>query len=192
MPLLLVAVAHQASAEGNGLLGIYFDDRAGECETTMSPGQARTAYVVFTPDGDTRRGITGAEFRITVENGAGYLIHSEKALMAVKLGDALISGTQMAHTECLPGLAIAIMQFQIQSLSGGDDLTLRVEIHESPSNPAEFACQLVTGCKDPSDPALFPKVCVQTGRAVINSSGAVACGSSSESTDWGRVKALYR
>ncbi|UCE02078.1 MAG: hypothetical protein JSW67_12575 [Candidatus Latescibacterota bacterium] len=187
MSPLLVAVAHQAAAEGNGLLGIYFDDRAGECETTASPGQARTAYVVFTPDGDTRGGVTGASFRITVENGDGFLFHSEVSIPPIQVGDALGPGTVVAGGECLTGLTVPIMRFQAQALGGGTDVILRIEAHEDPK-VSGLPCPLMTLCDGP----IYTKICVQTGRAVINPSGAVACGSSSESTDWGRVKALYR
>jgi hypothetical protein len=179
--------ASNASAEGNGLLGVYFDDQGAECSTTMSPGQVRTMHVVFAPDGDTRNGFTGAEFRITVENGDGYLFHSEVGFMLVKLGNALGTGTQIIGGDCLSGFGVAIMRFQVQSLSGGDDVVIRVEVHETPSAP-QFPCPLVTLCEGPE----FTKVCVQTGRAVINPTGSIACGSSSESTEWGRVKALYR
>lgn len=179
--------ASQASAQANGLLSVYFDDQAGECSTTMSPGQTRTMYVVFTLDGDTRGGITGAEFRITVENGDGYVFMGEQAFTLIKLGNALETGTNLSHGECFSGLNVALMRFQVRSVSGGDDVVVRVEAHAEPRSPDLFPCPLVTRCD--SD---FSIVCVLTGRAVINPTGSITCGSGAESTDWGRVKALYR
>ena len=76
-----MAVAPAAQAQLNGTLGIFFDDRGNECAQSFGMGQSRTLYVLLLPEGDTRGGISGAEFSIDTSGAPGYTFSSEQAML---------------------------------------------------------------------------------------------------------------
>jgi hypothetical protein len=183
----LVVAAAPAAAQLNGMLGIFFDEYGSQCSASISPGGVTQAYVVFLPDGETRTGITGAEFRIEMQDADGYNVLAWQSLLPVALGDPFADKVNVATGECLTGLAIPLLTVQIQNISGGSNAKLVVKVGEDPSK-RDFPCALVTLCDTP----IHTPVCALTGKAVINPTGGVECGSNSESAEWSRIKGLYR
>ncbi len=189
--LLCVAAVPSAWAQINGTLGIFFDPYAKECAGPVSIGSARALYVLFLPEGDTRGGITGVEFRIDASAASGYSFRGEAVAMpsAIRVGPLEVGGPGLSvvSDQCHSRAPIPILSFQVQNLGGGTDGGLRIAAKDPPWNP-NFPCPLVTLCDNPA----FTKVCIAPGLAVLNPSGAIHCGSSAESSEWGRVKELYR
>ncbi|MFQ5599325.1 MAG: hypothetical protein ACE5G2_02085 [Candidatus Krumholzibacteriia bacterium] len=174
----------------NGLLGLFFDENASECTGDVGPGATKTLYVVLVPDGDTRGGITGAEFRVDIDDATSYVFQGEEIVVpgAIKVGDALGSGITLAWPECQSNLVIPILSFQVLNFgSGASGANVRIDHHGSPSH-REFVCPLAVLCNGP----VFDKVCVESGKAVLNPSQPSPCGPTTESAEWSRVKELYR
>ena len=185
MVALLAATVGRAVAS-NGMLGIFFDRYGQTCSATMRAGDIREMFVVFMPDGDTRGGITGAEFLIDKQGADGYNILGTRTLLLTGLGDPFNGGINVVNGECLTDLAIPVLSVQFQSTFGGDNAKFVVKARRLSS---EFPCALVTLC---DGPPIFTIVCVETGKAVVNPTGGTVCGSNSESAEWGRIKELYR
>lgn len=176
-----------AAAQLNGMLGIFFDDYGSQCSASVPPGGVTQMYVVFLPDGDTRGGITGAEFRIDMQDADGYNVLAWQSLLPIGLGDPFGDRINVATGECLSGLAIPLLSVQVQNVSGGSNAKFVVRVGDPPSSPSEFPCPLVTLCD-----TVHTTFCVLTGKAVINPTGGAECGSTSESAEWSRIKELYR
>ncbi len=172
---------------GNGMLGIFFDQYGAQCSGNVRQGGVASMYVVFLPDGDTRAGITGAEFRIETENADGYSILATQSLLPVALGDPFEGRMNVAGTECMTNLAIPLASIQVQNLSGASNAKFVVKAGSPPSAPS-VPCALITLCDKP----VYTALCVETGKAVINPTGNTECGSNSESAEWSRIKELYR
>jgi len=184
--------APAAQAQLNGVLGIYFDDRANECSQTFGMGQSRTLYVLLLPEGDTRGGISGVEFSIDASGAPGYSFSNEQRLLSepsMNLGNSAVgSGLNVVKMDgCESRIPIPIWRLQVTNVSGGRDAFIEIAAKSPPGNPT-FPCPLVTLCNYP----VFTTVCVAPDRAVFNPSGALRCGIASEKSDWGRVKELYR
>ena len=182
-------LASIAQAQSSGVLGIYFDDRASKCSDTFSVGQSRTLWVMLLPEGDTRGGITGAEFRIVATGASGYSFSSETAVLpnGFAIGSALGDGINVVSSGCVSRTPVPILKLTVLNLSGAQDATLEIAERIPPTH-RDFPCPLVTLCDNP----IFTKVCITPDRAVLNPSGGLRCGISSEQSDWGRVKELYR
>lgn len=184
----LVSSAH---AQSSGVLGIYFDDRASKCSDTFSIGQSRTLWVMLLPEGDTRGGITTAEFRIVTSGASGYSFSTPVVALPTSnsfaFGNAFKEGMSVASPNCETRQPLPIVRFTVTNMSGGRDATLEIAERSPPGN-RDFPCPLVTLCDYP----VFTKVCITPDRAVLNPSGGLRCGISSEQSDWGRVKELYR
>ena len=108
------------------------------------------------------------------------------------IGDVLGAGGNVVtnyEKNCTSGIAVPILKFQVQNLSGGSDVILSIGAKNPPSSlPEGFACPLVNLCDYPT----FTSVCLRPGKAVLNPTGSIACGSGAASSEWGRVKELYR
>ncbi len=184
----LVSSAH---AQSNGVLGIYFDDRASKCSDTFTTGMSRTLWVMLLAEGDTRGGISGAEFRIVATGATGYSFSGETIVLpnGFAVGtSALEDGLNVVSTRgCENRLPLPILKLTVLNLSGGQDATLEIAEKIPPSH-RDFPCPLVTLCDNP----VFTKVCITPDRAVLNPSGSLRCGIASEQSDWGRIKELYR
>lgn len=175
-------------AAANGMLGVFFDEYGSTCSASVNSGGLITMYVVFLPDGDTRDGISGAEFRVEAQEAGGYNILAVQNRMSVGLGDAFANGINVAGP-CTSDLAIPLLSIQIQNVGGGSNAKFVARVREDPSDPQVFPCALVTLCDAPA----FTKVCVETGKAILNpSTSNPDCGSNSESAEWSRIKELYR
>jgi len=186
--VFVLLFAANGAAQGNGVLGVYFDANGSECSGSIGPGAFRTLYVLFSPDGDTRGGIKGAEFRIEI-SGSGYNLFGPQYLFpeGTQVGDALGDGVITAPRVCQSGLVIPVLRFQVQNVGGGSDVVISIAPKNPPSN-GSFPCPLVNLCDTP----MFTQVCVRPGKAVLNPSGSIVCGSGASSAEWGRVKELYR
>ena len=191
LALLVVSISvgvAAAQGAGNGLLGIFFDNNGSKCEGTLATGGLTTLYVLLAANGDTRGGIAGVEFQVEAET-SGLRLFGEHPLFPqpTLVGSALGNGIYLADKNCQSGVVVPILSFQVQNLSGGSDAVVSIAPHSTPSNP-EFPCALVNLCDAPA----FTKVCVRPGKAVLNPTGSIACGSGAASSEWGRVKELYR
>ena len=178
-------------AQANGVLGIYFDDRASNCSNTFAVGTSRTLYVLLLAEGDTRGGVSGLEFSIDASAATGYNFSGETVTLPNGFGvggPAVGDGLNIVSTRgCESRLPLPVMRLQVTNLSGSRDGVVEIAAKSPPSN-YNFACPLVTLCDSPA----FTKVCIAPDRAVLNPSGALRCGVASEKSDWGRVKELYR
>lgn len=176
-------------AQSNGVLGIFFDDRADNCSAKFTIGTSRTLYVLLLPEGDTRGGITTAEFSIDASGASGYSFSSEQVMGggSAIFGPAVGPGLNVFYPSCKNGLPIALLSLKVTNLSGGADAVVEIAAKSPPLNP-NFDCPLVTLCDSPA----YTKVCIMPDRAVFNPTGALRCGIASEKSDWGRVKELYR
>lgn len=190
------ALTSPVQAQGvNGTLGLFFDDRGQNCSTTLATGRSATLWVLLLPEGDTRGGIQGAEFRIDTGGAPGYTFSSEE----VRFNDGFYVGGPatgpgwivVSTSGCVSaGAPIPIMRLQVTNIGGSRDATVVLAPQEPPSN-RDFACPLVLLCDEP----VFTKVCMEIGPknlAVLNPSGAIPCGVAAEASQWGAVKELYR
>ena len=184
-------LASIAQAQSSGILGIYFDDRASKCSDTFGVGQSRTLWVMLLPEGDTRVGVTGAEFRIVTSGASGYSFSSPVVALptpgSFALGNAFEGGINVVSPSCETRQPLPILRFTVTNLSGSRDATIEIAERLPPTN-RDFPCPLVTLCAD----RFYTSVCITPDRAVLNPSGSLRCGIASEQSDWGRVKELYR
>jgi len=188
--LLCLLLGTGVSRASEGTLGIFEDSRATSCNLSVSPGQTRTFYVVFAPEGSTRGGIYGMEFQVNTQNASGYLVMNEVASeeSLIHLGTATSGGIGLAFGKCVSAVTIPIVRFDVLNLgSGAKDAPLFVGAHSRPSN-ANFPCALANLCDHPA----YTAVCISGGVGVLNASTDVACGSGAQKKQWSRVKALYR
>jgi hypothetical protein len=177
-----------AQSAANGLLGIFFDTNGSKCDGTIPQGGMTTLYVLLAANGDTRGGIKGAEFRVSSES-TGYRFFGENIspIFNIHLGHLFTEGLNVAAPDCVNQVVVPMVSFQVQNLGGGSDAVVSIEPRNPPSN-SNFPCALVNLCDAPT----YTAVCVRPGKAVLNPSGSVACGSGASSSEWGRVKELYR
>ena len=177
----------------NGTLAIYSDRDARDCALAVPPGTTRNLFVVFVPEGATRSGIVGAEFRLDVSAASGYLMLSVQPLQEgmigfPSIGDVLSGGATVAWAQCSNSLAIPLLQVQVMNLgAGAPDATLHIRARSNPSN-ASLDCPLITLCDAPH----YSGVCIFGGVGVLNATSDVACGSGAQKKQWTGVKALYR
>ena len=183
-----LALPGVASAQSDGLLGIYFDRDATRCTGSVGSGSTTTMYVVLIGDGATSSGTTGAEFRIEKSGAQSYFFLSETGFGNLQLGSAFGAGTNVGFSTCQSGRTIPVMSFQVLNPGGApSDAILRVTQRTNPSN-ANFQCSLAVLCDSP----VFTKACVEGGKAVLNPAADRPCGSSREEAEWTRVKGLYK
>jgi hypothetical protein len=183
----VLALPGVASAQSDGLLGIYFDREATRCTGSVGSGSTTTMYVVLIGDGATSSGTTGAEFRIEKSTQA-YFFPNETGFGNVQLGLAFDRGINIGFGACQSSRTVPIMSFQVLNPGGApSDAILRVTQHSNPSNP-NFQCALAVQCDAPT----YTSVCVEGGKAVLNPATERPCGSSREEAEWTRVKGLYK
>jgi hypothetical protein len=183
-----LALPGVASAQSDGLLGIYFDRDASRCTGSVGSGSPITMYVVLIGDGATSSGITGAEFRIEKSGAQSYYFLSETGFGNLQLGSPFEAGTNVGFSTCQSGRAIPVMSFQVLNPGGApSDAILRITQHSNPSN-RDWQCSLATLCDAP----VFTKACIEGGKAVLNPAADRPCGSSREEAEWTRVKGLYK
>jgi hypothetical protein len=193
---LAVALAGSAlplapgAARADGTLGVYFDAEGRTCSGDVSAGGMTTLHVVLLPGGATFGGITGAEFRIQLPAGSGFVFGNPTfpSAAVLRLGDALGDGINVGFAECRSGPSITLMSFSaIAAGTPGRDVIVRVIPRRTPTNP-EFTCPVATQCDAP----YYTAVCVEGSFAVLNAGSTAACGSNRVSSQWGLVKELYR
>lgn len=170
----------------NGILGIYTDQDGSSCSTRLAAGRMTTLYVVFRPEGVTRSGITGAEFRIDTSGARSYVFQNESAPDAtIYLGTALGAGTLVTYAGCNSGLALPVLRLLVLNPgTGANDARLRIVSRSQPSNPT-FLCPVMVLCS-------YALVCVGSGEFILNPSGSVPCDGGPVESEWTRVKEFYR
>ncbi len=216
--VLVLCAATSAFAQGfprNGFLGIYSDAAGTVCCMTVPAFAQGTLYLIADCAGTTAGGITGAEFRITVENPAGYFFQSyapPPGQTPTTVGSPLDTdpapdnpaGMNIAFAECQVPVSGRVQMGSIGFFnSGGAGTDLIVTRHTPPSNLTLADCPLFTLCDAP----IFTAVCmtVQTPtlpapeeplafKATLNKTCAgTTCGFVGvEKTSWDAVKGLYR
>ena len=177
------AITGSAFAD-NGFLGVFFDANAQNCAGDV-PSLA-TLYLCFQPSGSSSGGITGAEYRIE-SNDANYTFLGATSIIDYALVGDPLNGTIGFLSGCQSGGTIAILQFTVRNFGGSHDAEVHVVAKRPPSNQF-FPCPLVVLCDSPT----LTKVCVESGKTILNPSVRGPCGSGREQTEWSRVKSLYR
>ena len=154
-----------AAQTSDGYIGIYADSTGTTPCATIPPLESRTMYVIAKLEGASAGGISGAEFRIEVENPSGWFFMYEPPPADIKLGQVLDldpenpddgSGLSIAFGSCLPpsnGMVSLGKLFAFNS--SGSPTQLLVRRHSSPTN-ADYPCPLFTLCDDP----VFSKSCM--------------------------------
>jgi len=72
--LVPILVSETLAQTGDGYVGIYTDAAGTTPCTTVPPYSSTTLYVIANLEGASTAGISGVEFRIEVENPAGWWI----------------------------------------------------------------------------------------------------------------------
>ena len=170
-------------AQSNGHLGVYADTTATEACTTVPVGSATILRVVATLEGSSSSGITGAEFRIEVENPNGWFLSYQSPAGSLPIGNPIDvaplnqddgSGINIAFSACRPPMVGRVLLGSIYAYNmSGSPTTLAVKRHSRPSNTAH-ACPLLVLCDAP----YFSKVCTTaniTTCQLMKASSASTC-----------------
>ena len=152
-------------AQGDGYIGIYADAAGTTPCTTVPPLSGTTLYVIAKLQGASASGISGAEFRIEVENPTGWSFNYTPPSAPVVIGNALDlypqdpndgSGVSIAFDACREptGGQASMGTITVINFTGGPN-HLFVKRHSTPRNPG-YQCALFTLCDDPE----FSKTCM--------------------------------
>ena len=150
----------------DGTIGVYADSAGTQSCVTVD--QFAMLYVIAKVAGATGSGITGAEFRIQVENPSGWSFSYSPPDAAISMGNPMDlnpdkpneSGLNIAFSTCrAPVKGMIGLGTIFVTREGGAPTHLWVRSHRKPSNPG-YPCALFTLCDDP----VFSKTCVTTSR----------------------------
>ena len=167
--ILLIACVGLADAH-DGYVGIYADSNGTAPCVTIPPLQARLLYVLAKLDGTSANGITGAEFRIEVENPDGWMFSYYPPPAQILVGNPVDldpadpddgSGLSIALASCLPPAnGIVSLGTLLAFNMSGDATRLSIKRHSTPTN-AYYPCPLFTLCDAPE----YTSVCMGEGTA---------------------------
>ena len=89
-----LALASPCWAQGDGLLGVFFERDARNCSGNVPLASSATLYVVLVPRGATFGGIQAAEFRIDMSGAGGFLFQNAtpESDVVATIGNAFGSG----------------------------------------------------------------------------------------------------
>ncbi len=184
----LLAVHPLPAGANDGLLGVFFDRNGASCSGNVPTASLAILHVVLLTDGSTFGGVTGAELAIQPSaSGAFFLQGEDVEAGGLQIGTALGGGTTIGFSTCHSGAAVAILSFQAFNLGSTiGNVELRVRARNTPSNPF-MRCPLAVLCDGPRT-----AVCVTGSKAILNPSPNRTCQGGRESTEWTRLKDLYR
>ena len=115
-----------------------------------------------------------------IANGK-HIVTANKALLAVH-GEEIYAAAARNGVEVL-------YTVEVLASSERSDLEFSIAMREPPTNPS-FSCPVLLDCDVP----LFTKYCVRSVPCFVNASTPKPCpvAEAVESSNWGKVKALYR
>jgi len=213
LALVLIGTTAMAETPSNGYIGVFGDAAGTDCCVTLNASGNGKLSVFMVTGGSTSAGITGAEFKITVEPPApDAIIHWSPAPSAtVSVGNPIDNGSgggnlvtfKACQTQTgLAGDKIALGALHVINLTGEHKLVVRK--HDAPVNSA-FNCPSVLLCDGPvftqvcltlkdGDPALGGEEAAAFVSAVNSPDCAgTSCGFvSTEDKTWSSVKGLFR
>jgi len=169
---------------GDGYIGIYADSAGTIPCTTVPQYSQMTLYVIAKLEGESSGGISGAEFRIEVENPSGWIFNYTAPPANIAIGDPMDlspqnpgdgSGLRIAFGSCREAVdgQVPMGTVWVGNITGAST-RLFVKRHSVPSNPTNFECALFTLC----DETFFSSKCM-TLTGVQSCSLAVATGKAS-------------
>jgi hypothetical protein len=142
----------------NGYVGV-FGDAAGTMRCMQAPpGVPITLYVVAFTVGETASGISGAEFRIDVQNPTGYLLSYTPPQNSLPLGDPLGStGLNIAWSTCQAPVdgKVQLGTIAVFNTGSAGPTDIIVKRRNPPSN-TDYQCALFVQCDAP----LFTQSCM--------------------------------
>jgi len=148
-----------------GAIGIYADPQGISSCSDVPIGAGVQLFVVATLDGPSSTGIVGAEFRIEIEDPAGWFIAFSAPTGTTSVGQPLdfypndendASGIVLAYGTCQPG-ENGRVQLGVVSVfnQAGSPTRLIVKRHSRPPNQG-YSCPLLILCDAPH----YSKVCI--------------------------------
>jgi hypothetical protein len=210
---LIATHATAADPPNNGYIGVFADEQATDCCFSTNAEGTERMHVFAVTAGAGSDGISGAEFRISVEPpapGATFLWIPDKDL-SVSIGDpvdngngggALVSFVSCQSENGLAGDKIKIGEIYARNLFGEHRLVVRPA--DDLTN-AQFACPSIMLCDGP----VFTQACLTLKEgdsalrgeepaafvSAVNSSdcAGTSCGFvATEAQTWTAIQDLYR
>jgi len=213
LALALMSATATAELPSNGYIGVFGDAAGTDCCVSLNAAGNGKLSVFMVTGGSTSAGITGAEFKISVEPPApDAVIHWSPAPSSnVSVGNPVDNGdgggNLVTFKTCqsqtgLAGDKVRLGSLHVINLTGEHKLVVRK--HDAPLNSA-FNCPSVLLCDGP----VFTQVCLTLKDgdpalggeepaafvSAVNSPGCAgtSCGFvSTEETTWTSVKGLFR
>ncbi len=172
----------------SGWLGVYFDAAGTVCQGTIQPGQPGTVYILAKMRGLTACGFVGAEFRFT-GLPASWMVFPVANSGMINIGDPFGNGVISAFSTCQTTDATLLYTVLVLATSVEENVELRLEKRNPPSNPRD-QCPLLVLCNYP----FLQMICVETVPCFVNAKTARARETPLAATNstWGGVKELYR
>lgn len=210
---LTLAVAAMAETPSNGYIGVFGDAAGTDCCIQLNGSGNGKLHVFMVTGGASAEGISGAEFKISVEPPAPGATFNWKSsnLISATTGNPIDNGSgggafvtlKTCGTETgLAGDKISLGTVQVSGLTGEHQLVVRRT--DSPVNPS-FTCASVLLCDAPAytqvcltlkegDPALNGEEPAAFVSAVNSPDCAgTSCGFvATEDKTWTTVKDLFR
>ncbi len=164
---LALACALQLRDAAASSIGIYADSAGTQACANVPPNTPTTLYVIATVDGELSRGVSGAEFRIEVENPDGWFVLYTPPDDAVHIGKPIDAdgeactgaGVSLAFAECRTpdaGSDKVLLGTVLVTHSGASPTQLWIKRHITPKNRG-FRCPLLVECNAPR----YEKHCVE-------------------------------
>jgi len=201
-----------AAPPANGYVGVFGDGLGTDCCIVMNTAGNGRFHIFAVTGGATAAGITGAEFRVSIEPSEALATFQWAPAAGTSLtnGNPIDNGAgggvdlsfQGCETQTgLAGDKILLGTVHVLKLAGEHQVVLRA--HSTPSNPS-FACPTLTLCDAPAftrvcltlqvgDPALGGEEPASFSSAVNSAScTGASCGFVAvEPATWSMVKSLY-
>ncbi len=213
LALCLISAVAMAEPPSNGYIGVFGDAAGTDCCVTLNKSGNGKLSVYMVTGGASAAGITGAEYKVTVEPPApDAFIHWTPAPAAnVSVGHPVDNGSGggnfVSFKSCqtstgLSGDKVFLGSLHVINLTGEHKLVVRA--HDAPINPA-FNCPSVLLCDGP----VFTQVCLtlkegdpalsgEEPAAFVSAVNSPDCAGTScgfvatEEKTWTSVKGLFR
>jgi hypothetical protein len=210
---MTLAVSALAEPPSNGFIGVFGDAAGTDCCVSLNSSGNGKFHVIMVTGGASAEGISGAEFKVSVEPAAPGATFNWKPsnIVSASSGDPIDNGSgggvfvtfDACQTQTgLAGDKINMGTLQVNGLTGEHQLVVRRT--DNPINP-EFTCASVLLCDAPA----FTQVCLtlKEGDPALNGEEPAAfvtavnspdcagasCGFvATEDQTWTTVKALFR
>jgi hypothetical protein len=211
---LVASGAALAEMPSNGYIGVFGDAAGTNCCITLTKSGNSKLFVYAVTGGASSEGLSGAEFKISVEPTApdARFLWNPASGINVSVGDPVDNGdvgagATVSFAECqtqtgLAGDKVLLGTLHVFHLTGEHRLVIRQP--DAPMN-ATFTCPSMLLCDSPS----FTQVCLtlkqgdpalagEEPAAFVSALNASSCEGTScgfvatESSTWSTIKDLYR